>query len=113
MPRGQAIRQRQQDVPQEKDQKQEHCKSKNQHRFPSRIGGGWSAEIAAFLLSSNIEIRRAKFFSRGRNKIFFLKAKKIEGDIALIRLTAGQPLASGTSTSDAPHRPLILPGRKT
>ena len=32
-------------------------KSKNQHRFLSRIGGKWGAEIAAFLLVSNIKIR--------------------------------------------------------
>jgi hypothetical protein len=54
-----------------KGQKQEHCKSKNQHRFFSRIGGRWGAEIAAFLLSSNIEIRRAKNFSRGLLKKYF------------------------------------------
>jgi hypothetical protein len=71
MPRGQAIRRRLQETPQEKGQKQEHCKSKNQHRFPSRIGGGWSAEIAAFLLSSNIKIRRAKKFSRAEKKYIF------------------------------------------
>jgi hypothetical protein len=63
--------QRQQDTSQEKSQKQEHCKSKNQHRFLSGIGRRWGAEIAAFLLPSNIEIRRTKKISRGHLKKYF------------------------------------------
>jgi hypothetical protein len=51
--------------------KAEAWHSKNQHRFPCRIGGRRGAEISAFLLSSNIEIRRAKKFSRGLLKKYF------------------------------------------
>ncbi|MNH75824.1 hypothetical protein D3C73_280770 [compost metagenome] len=48
---------RQQDTPGEKGQKQDHCKSQKHHHFSRRIGGRQSAEIAAFLLVSNIKIR--------------------------------------------------------
>ena len=54
-------------------QKQKHCKSKNQYRFPCRIGGRRSAEIAAFLLlSNNKDPSRKKFFKGSSEKIFLL-----------------------------------------
>jgi hypothetical protein len=65
--------QRQQDKSQEKGQKQKHRKSKNQHRFPCRTGGRWSAEIAAFLLlSNNKDPSLKKFFKGPSEKIFLL-----------------------------------------
>ncbi|AHZ68726.1 hypothetical protein OU5_1647 [Pseudomonas mandelii JR-1] len=50
-------------------------KSEKPHPLLNLIAKSGVFEIAAFLLSSNIKIRRTKKISRGRNKIFFLQAK--------------------------------------
>ncbi|MBU6958958.1 hypothetical protein KRR23_14560 [Pseudomonas sp. CVAP len=72
-PQRAVVHQRQQDSPQEKGQKQKHRKSKNQHRFPCRIGGRRSAEIAAFLLlSNNKDPSLKKIFKGPSEKIFLL-----------------------------------------
>ncbi|WP_156043966.1 hypothetical protein [Pseudomonas mandelii] len=66
-----AIRQRQQDKSQEKARSRSTAKAKTNTVFPRRNGVRRSAEIAAFLLFSNIKIRRAKKFSRGLLKKYF------------------------------------------
>jgi hypothetical protein len=47
------------------------AKAKTNITFPSQIAETRVFEIAAFLLPSNIRIRRAKNFSRGRLKKYF------------------------------------------
>jgi hypothetical protein len=54
-----------------KRQKAEALNKQKPRPSLSRIAGRWGAEIAAFLLSSNIKIRRSKKFSRGLLKIYF------------------------------------------
>jgi hypothetical protein len=71
MPMGQAIRQRQQVHRKKKDKNRSTAKAKTNTVFPRRNGVRSSAEIAAFLLLSNIKIRRAKKFSRGLLQKYF------------------------------------------
>jgi hypothetical protein len=67
----QAIRQRQQVHRKKKDKNRSTAKAKTNTVFPGWNGVRRSAEIAAFLLLSNIKIRRAKFFSRGLLQKYF------------------------------------------
>lgn len=73
---GQAIRQRQQVNSQEKSQKQKHCKSKNQHRFPQKERRKEERRERCFFVVLKYKDPSRKKISRGRNKIYFLQQKK-------------------------------------
>jgi len=59
------------DRSQEKPTAKATAKAKTNIIFPSQIAETRVFEIVAFLLSSNIEIRRAKIFSRGASEKYF------------------------------------------
>jgi hypothetical protein len=92
-----------------KSQNTDTIKSEKLHPLPNLTAESGVFEIAAFLLSSNIKIRRTKKISRGRIKIFFLQAKKIEGDIALIRLSAWALLSFRSANIKCPASPFHQP----
>lgn len=73
MPMGQAIRQRQQVNSQEKSQKQKHCKSKNQHRFPRKERRKEERRDRCFSVALKYkDPSRKKIFKGPSEKIFFL-----------------------------------------
>lgn len=77
MPMGQAIRQRQQVNSQENSQKQKHCKSKNQHRFPRKERRKEERRDRCFSVALKYkDPSRKKIFKGPSEKIFLLTRPK-------------------------------------
>ena len=72
MPMGQAIRQRQQVNSQEESQKQKHCKSKNQHRFPRMERRKEERRDRCFSVALKYKDPSRKIFFKGPSEKIFL-----------------------------------------